>query len=213
MDLKKNIRFIVLILMKIISIVYTYSLVNKIKRYKRKIFTYWILDSFKHVGEQISIENTLNLRGGKFISLGNNVEIGKFVILAAWDEYLGEKYQPEIMIGDNSIIGDYCHLTSIVGIKIGNNVLFGRNITVTDNSHGSSDAMSLEFSPMKRKLNSKGSIEIGDGVWIGDKVTILPNVKIGENAIIGANALVTKDVPANTIVGGVPAKIIKIINL
>ncbi|MDR2406844.1 MAG: sugar O-acetyltransferase, partial [Bacteroidales bacterium] len=56
-----------------------------------------------------------------------------------------------------------------------------------------------------------GSVVIEDNVWIGDKVTILPGVHIGYGSIIGANAVVTKDVPANCVVGGNPAKIIKVI--
>ena len=84
-------------------------------------------------------------------------------------------------------------------------------MTITDNSHGKSDYESLSIPPILRLLHSKGPVIIEDGVWIGDKVTILPGVRIGENSIIGANALVTKDVPANCVVGGVPAKLIKII--
>jgi acetyltransferase-like isoleucine patch superfamily enzyme len=63
-----------------------------------------------------------------------------------------------------------------------------------------------------RKLYSKGGVRIGDRVWIGSKVSILPGVEIGEGAVIGANSVVSKDVPPFSIVGGVPARVLKQIN-
>ena len=62
-----------------------------------------------------------------------------------------------------------------------------------------------------RPMYSKGPVVIEDNVWIGEMVCILPNVRIGKGSIIGANAVVTKDVPANALVGGNPARVIKII--
>ena len=63
-----------------------------------------------------------------------------------------------------------------------------------------------------RPTTSKGRVVIGNNVWIGDKATILPGVTIGDGAIIAANAVVTKDVPQYSVVGGNPAKVIKINN-
>lgn len=63
--------------------------------------------------------------------------------------------------------------------------------------------------PILRPLGVKGPVKIGDNVWIGDRATILSGVTIGEGAIIAANAVLTHDVPAYTVVGGVPAKVIK----
>lgn len=149
------------------------------------------------------------LKGGKYITIGDNVGIGYRVTLTAWDFQLGETFYPEITIGNNVSIGDDCHITAINRIQIGNNVLFGKKITVTDNNHGETIADHLRLSPSKRPLYSKGEVIIEDRVWIGDKATILAGVKIGENSIVGANALVTKDVPPNSVVGGVPARLIK----
>ena len=107
-------------------------------------------------------------------------------------------------------IGDDCHITSSNKIVIGDNVLFGKKVTVTDNSHGRCDNLDeLSFHPIIRDVFSKGAVIIKDRVWIGDKATILPGVTIGEGAIVGANSVVTKDVPDNCIVAGIPAKIIK----
>ncbi len=65
--------------------------------------------------------------------------------------------------------------------------------------------------PLKRDLKSKGEVVIGNNVWLGDKVTVLAGVHIGNNVIVAANAVVTKDIPDNCMVAGVPGRIIKTI--
>jgi acetyltransferase-like isoleucine patch superfamily enzyme len=71
----------------------------------------------------------------------------------------------------------------------------------------------LHRPPINRPLISKGPVIIEDNVWIGEGVCITPNVRIGKNAIVGANAVVTKDVPPNTVVAGVPARVIKLLEV
>lgn len=152
-------------------------------------------------------------KGGQFISIGKKTSIGRQSILKAWDEYAGKHYNPSITIGNNCCIREFCHITSCNSITIGNGVLTGRFIYISDNSHGDYSAPSLDdqliLSSLLRPLGVKGPIKIGDNVWIGDRVTILSDVTIGEGAIIATNAVLTHDVPAYTMVGGVPAKIIK----
>lgn len=150
------------------------------------------------------------LIGAKYISIGSS-KIGKDVILTAYDSVAGYNFLPEIIIGDNCNIGEFCHITAINSIVIGNGVLTGRWVTITDNSHGMTTYEDLQLSPLKRKPFSKGKVIIGNNVWIGDKATILPGVIIGDGAIIGAGTVVTKDVPAMSVVGGNPARIIKTI--
>ena len=82
-------------------------------------------------------------------------------------------------------------------------------VLISDNSHGEICAEEQSVPPLDRQLVSKGEVVIGNNVWIGDKVAILAGVRIGDGAIIGANSVVTKDVPANCVVGGIPAKEIK----
>jgi acetyltransferase-like isoleucine patch superfamily enzyme len=130
--------------------------------------------------------------------------------LTAWDSYRSDSFSPEIFIGNNTSIGEDFHITAINKIQIGNHVLIGKKVTITDNAHGLVDGSMLTIPPIERSLYSKGSVIIEDGVWIGDKVTILAGVTIGKNVIVGANSVVTKDIAKNCVVGGIPAKVLKI---
>lgn len=171
----------------------------------------WISREFKSFGKDSVVQRHIYLLGGKYISIGSQSFIGLRAILTAWDKYGSDRFEPAIIIGNHVSIGEDSHITAINQIEIGNNVLMGKKITITDNSHGASKLELLSLSPAARPLYSAGPVIIEDGVWIGDKVTILSNVRIGENAIIGANAVVTKDIPPNCLAGGIPAKVIKII--
>ena len=152
--------------------------------------------------------------GGKYMYIGDGTAFGNYVYLTAWDSYKTiegtQNLTPQLRIGKNCSFGDFNHITCINRITIGDNILTGKWVTTTDNSHGDTDLQTLKnIPPNLRKLTSKGSIEIGNNVWIGDKATILPGVSIGDGAIIAANAVVTKNVPSYSIAGGNPAKILK----
>ena len=88
-------------------------------------------------------------------------------------------------------------------VFIGDNVMIGPNTLITTVGH--------PLTPMKRRnhIGIAKPVKIGDDVWIGGNVTILPGVNIGNNVVIAAGAVVTKNVPDNTLVGGVPAKVIR----
>ncbi len=110
-----------------------------------------------------------------------------------------------ISIGDRSSIGEKSYLSGT--ITMGNDVMVGQEVLMMTQNH--------EFSrtdvPMDQQgLKPEKPIIIGNDVWIGARVTVLPGVKIGDGAIIGACAVVTKDVPEYAIVGGNPAKVIKL---
>lgn len=157
----------------------------------------------------LRIDGKISIRGEKYIHIGNHTHFGHGCILTAWDHTAdGGKHIPEIIIGSNCSIGEYNNITSTNQIIIGDNLLTGRWVTITDNSHGNTDFNTLQMSPIMRSVVSKGSVVIGNNVWIGDKATILPGVIIGDGAVIAANAVVAKNVAAYSVVGGVPAKII-----
>lgn len=102
-----------------------------------------------------------------------------------------------------------CQISAINKIIIGNNVLVGSRVHISDHSHGNITKDDLNTIPVKRLLFSKGPIVIGNNVWIGSGVAIMPNVTIGDNCIIGAKAVVTKSFETNSVIAGCPAKLIK----
>jgi acetyltransferase-like isoleucine patch superfamily enzyme len=106
-----------------------------------------------------------------------------------------------ISVGKNVFINSGCRFQDQGGIAISDGVLIGHNVVLATLNH--------DINPKKRSTMHPAPIVIGKNVWIGANATVLPGVAIGDGAIIAAGAVVTKDVPANTIVGGVPAKIIK----
>jgi lipopolysaccharide O-acetyltransferase len=129
--------------------------------------------------------------------------------------YKGKKYSPKIYIGDRVSFSGGVHITAIHQITIGNDVLFGSNIYISDHNHGgySNNVHSIPSEPPSaRALISGGEVFIGNNVWVGDNVNIVAPVKIGDGSIIGANSVVRGDIPSNAIVAGSPARIIKIFN-
>lgn len=182
---------------------------EKYHNLRDRLYSIWISNSIKQFDLSSKIGCDCFLLGGEYINIGKNTSIGRHGILTCWDNYMGEKFQPSITMGDHCSIGEYCHITAINSISIGNNVLTGRWVTISDNGHGMSIKEHLDLAPTKRPLYSKGRIVIEDNVWIGDKATILAGVHIGQGAVIAANSVVTTNVPPNAIVGGIPAKMIK----
>lgn len=106
-----------------------------------------------------------------------------------------------IHVGKNVFINSGCRFQDQGGITIGDGVLIGHNVVLATLNH--------DIDPRKRSNLYPAPIVIGNNVWIGANATVVPGVTIGDGAVIGAGAVVTKDVPPNIIVGGVPAKIIK----
>lgn len=160
-------------------------------------------------GYHLDTSSFNQLRGLEYVSIGSGTSFGPGGFLTAWDEYKNKRFCPSIEIGTNCYFGAMHHITAINRITIGNHVLAGKWVTITDNNHGNVDADTLKIHPLDRPLVSAGPVEIADDVWIGDKVTILANVKIGKGAVIGANSVVTKDVEPYTVVAGNPARRIK----
>ena len=106
-----------------------------------------------------------------------------------------------IKVGKNVFINSCCKFQDQGGIEIGDGVLIGHNVTMATLNHD-------ERPEFRQNIYPK-PIKIGNKVWIGSNATILQGVTIGDGAIVGANAVVTKDVPENSIVAGIPAKIMR----
>jgi acetyltransferase-like isoleucine patch superfamily enzyme len=113
-------------------------------------------------------------------------------------------YGKNISIGKNVFINFDCTFLALGGITIEDDVLIGPKVSLITENH--------PLNPQERKGLVGKSIHIKKNAWIGANATILPGVTIGENAVVAAGAVVSKDVPENSIVGGIPAKFIKDIN-
>lgn len=180
--------------------------VKKLSKLHDIYYTAWIRRFLKAIGSNSVISRQSDIVGAEYISIGNDVTIGKRAIIAA---HKVNNNIPIIKIGNKVNIGDDCNISSINQIEISDGVRLGRKVMINDNSHGSSTKEDLLMSPIDRSLISKGPIRIDRNVWIGEMAVVLGNVTIGEGAVIASNAVVNKDVPPFTIVAGVPAKIIK----
>lgn len=114
---------------------------------------------------------------------------------------LYSNYGKHLSIGKNVFINFNCTFLALGGIVIEDDVLIGPGVKILSEGH--------PLSPAERQSLVPGKVHIKQNAWIGAGATILPGISIGENAVVAAGAMVTKDVPANTVVAGIPAKIIK----
>lgn len=157
------------------------------------------------------MDNTLEKKNINNVKLGENVKIFDFVNLYGCSIGDNSKIGTFVEIQKNATIGKNCKISSHTficeGVHIGDNIFIGHNVTFINDKH-------------PRAANPDGSLQteadwkvvetfIKNGASIGSSSTILCGITIGENAIVGAGAVVTKDVPPNTIVAGVPAKVIR----
>jgi acetyltransferase-like isoleucine patch superfamily enzyme len=197
-----------MILFKLLSYFLGYNTFDFLERVRNRLVSYSIQRKLKKCGNGLSIAWPLSISGAKNITIGDNFNCNKNARIDAISHYNGTTFYPNIVIGDNVIINPDVHLAAINKIVIGNNVLMASGVFISDHSHGQIDKEEWEVVPALRTLFSKGPVMIGDNVWIGENVVILAGVTIGNGAIIGANSVVTRNVDANAIVAGVPARVI-----
>ena len=133
-------------------------------------------------------------------TVAENVYLGPIV------KYAGIVYSPKIIIGENTHVAKNGSVACIDRVEIGKNVLFARNVHITDHSHGYED-ITRPITP--QPLISKGPVVIEDDCWLGFNCEILSGVHIGKHCVVAARAVVTKDVPPYSIVAGNPARVVK----
>lgn len=188
---------------------FSYSMFESYQRFKNRIRSWWLAPLFKECSKGVLFGKIGWLKGCKHICIDEETTFGDGLYLTAWNQYLSQSYTPKITIGKHCSFGAWCHITCIEKILIGNNVLIGKWVTISDNNHGNTEISDMQQEPIKRALTSKGPVIIEDNVWIGDKVSILSGVTIGEGSIIAANSVVTHNVPPYSVVGGNPARNLK----
>lgn len=170
-------------------------------------------------GKNITLFNTSNIRMGNWvqiedhcylsglgkggIELGNNVRIGAFSRLVVGTSFnnLGE----HIKIGNNVGLGEFSYLGGGGGLEIGDDCIIGQYLSCHPENHNFSNPNEL----IRLQGTTRKGIKIGNNCWIGAKVTILDGVEIGDNCVIAAGAVVTSSMPSHTVIGGVPARILK----
>lgn len=108
-----------------------------------------------------------------------------------------------IRVGKNVFVNSCCCFQDQGGIRIGDGALIGHQVVIATLNH--------DLDPEQRGSMKATPVTIGKNVWIGSHATVLAGVTIGDGAVVAAGAVVTKDVPPKTVVGGVPAKVIKVI--
>lgn len=183
---------------------------NVLRFIRNNIYTALYRHCFAHWGRRAHLGwRAMNLHGLKYISVGEGTYISPGVQLTAWDSHNGVRFKPSIVIGSRCSIRNNAHITAIDSITIGDNLLTGTNVLITDNSHGQSTREHMSLPCTERPMYSKGPVVIGNNVWLGNNVCVMPCVTIGDGAIIGANSVVTHDVPAYAVAAGIPARVVK----
>lgn len=153
------------------------------------------IDSNVVIDDSVVIDN----RGAdSFISIAKNVLIGRSSILVAKNA--------KITLKDGVNISSNVRIATQSSIEIGESTLIAAYAYIGPGNHKPADD---NKSLIEQEMEIKGGVKIGKNVWIGSRATIMDGVKIGDGAIIAAHSFVSKDVPANTTVGGCPAKIIE----
>lgn len=158
-------------------------------------------------GYNVTIENNVSIDGyakNKLI-FGNNVKIGSYSSVSCTSHF--SKYGKSLIVGNNSAFGRFTEFGAAGGIEIGNDVIMGSYISFHSENHNFNDTSKLI---REQGVTSKG-IKIGNNVWVGAKVTFLDGCIVGNNSVVAAGAVVNGIYPDNSIIAGVPAKIIKTI--
>ena len=183
----------------------------------RKELNTWMSQGNRLVkgSQEYQLMSTLSNQARQITSKINNQYHTDAELVALFSELFGKEpnqsltvfppfytdYGKNTTIGENVFINAACHFQDQGGIEIGDDCLIGHNVVLATLNHGlqPEDRGNLYPKPIKLERN----------VWVGSNATITAGVTIGESAVIAAGAVVTKDVPANTVVGGIPAKEIK----
>lgn len=163
---------------------------------------WFLFTTGQSLGNSLIIGKNVRFKSKKYLTIGNHTSIGN----GAEFFPLEQGYSSKIDIGDRVVIGDYNRFASMNSIVIEDDVLFAAYVHITDHSH---EYRNPAIPVVKQGVFTKGGVRICKGSWIGLRVSILSGVTIGEHSVVAAGSIVTKDVPAFSVVAGIPAKIIK----
>jgi acetyltransferase-like isoleucine patch superfamily enzyme len=153
----------------------------------------WRTDGFVFFGRGLEIE----------IARRGRVHFGRFVWIG--DRTKIRCHEGLVEIGAKSVLGQECTISAYQHVRIGEQCVIADRAMFIDFDHG---VVEVER-PIRKQGIYKRDVEVGNNVWIGYGACILRGVRVGDNAIVGTNSVVTRDVPANAVVGGIPARILR----
>jgi acetyltransferase-like isoleucine patch superfamily enzyme len=142
-------------------------------------------------GLELKIEPAGEIRFGRFVWIGDGTKI--------------RCHEGAVEIGAKTVMGQECTISAYQHVRIGEECVIADRAMFIDFDHG---IVEVER-PIRLQGIYKRDVEVGNNVWIGYGACILRGVSVGDNSVIGTNSVVTKDVPANAVVGGIPARIIR----
>jgi acetyltransferase-like isoleucine patch superfamily enzyme len=153
----------------------------------------WRTDGFVFFGRRLELEigRKGQIRFGRFVWIGDGTKI--------------RCHEGAVEIGQKTVIGQECTISAYQRVRIGEQCVIADRAMFIDFDHG---VVEVER-PIRLQGIYKRDVEVGSNVWIGYGACILRGVRVGDNSIVGTNAVVTKDVPANAVVAGVPARVIR----
>jgi acetyltransferase-like isoleucine patch superfamily enzyme len=177
---------------------------NMTNRHYALLGARWLWLKARHRGR-------LQTDGICFICPGVKFEIGPRATLHigrwAWIGH-GSKirvHEGEVRIGAKTVMGQECTISAYQHVSIGRECILADRVMLIDFDHG---VVEVER-PIRLQGIYKRDVRVGSNVWMGYGACVLRGVSVGDNAIVGTNAVVTKEVPANAVVGGVPARVIR----
>ncbi|HWW66788.1 MAG TPA: acyltransferase [Solirubrobacterales bacterium] len=137
------------------------------------------------------------------IGRGGAISFGRFVWIGDGSKI--RCHEGVVEVGDKTVMGQECTISAYRRVRIGEQCVIADRAMFIDFDHG---VVEVER-PIRVQGIYKRDVEVGSNVWVGYGACILRGVRVGDNSIIGANAVVTKDVPANAVVAGIPARVIR----
>ncbi len=153
-----------------------------------------------YIGPQMTINKIKHLHIGKGFSVGRN---SRFLFI---EKYHGGEYSPGVRFGNNITIGNRFSLLSGAPIIVEDNCLIASDVLITSENHGTNPETSDSYAMTPLTC---APVKIGKGCWLGEKVMVMPGVTLGDRCIAAAGAVITKSFPSGSMVGGIPAKLIK----
>ena len=186
-----------------------FAFFNQTYRVKVRLHTWFYGLFLGRAGRGARLERVSLLTNPHRVFLGERTAIAHGARIEAFTHHRQYAYDGSIHIGNGTSIQPYAHLAAAAKMVIGDHVLMGSHVFITDHDHDFTD---LQMHIGEQKLNVS-PVHIEDYVWLGENVVVLKGVTIGHHAVIGANSVVTRSIPAYGIAAGAPARVIRIRSL